>query len=94
MAAGTPVVSTELGTGTSWVNQDGVTGRVVPPGDPGALARAIREILDDPRTRAAWGDAGRRRVADRFTADRMVTDVLAAYRELLERTPDGSVAPG
>ncbi len=48
MAAGLPLVTTELGTGTSWVNQEGVTGRVVPPGDPVALAGAINALLAAP----------------------------------------------
>ena len=38
MASGVPVVSTNLPTGVPWVNQDGVTGLVVPPRDPRALA--------------------------------------------------------
>ena len=53
MAAGVPCVCTELGTGTSYVNQDGITGRVVPPRDPDALAAAINDLLADPARRAA-----------------------------------------
>ena len=47
MASGTPVVSTELGTGTSEVNEHGVTGLVVPPDDPIALREAIETLLGD-----------------------------------------------
>ena len=79
MAAGLPVVSTELGTGTSWVNQDGLTGRVVAPGDPGALAAAIRGLLADPETRRRMGIAAQARVAAEFTEARMVERVLAVY---------------
>jgi rhamnosyl/mannosyltransferase len=46
MASGLPCITTELGTGTSWVVQDGVTGLVVPPRDPQSLADAIRDLLD------------------------------------------------
>ena len=47
LACGTPVISTELGTGTSFVNQDGRTGFVVPPGDTNALAGHIKQLLED-----------------------------------------------
>ena len=49
--AGVPSVCTELGTGTSYVNQDGVTGLVVPPRDPDALAFA-QSLLKDPEVKA------------------------------------------
>ena len=55
MASGLPCVTTEVGTGTSWVVQDGVTGLVVPPSDPAALANAIGRLLADPAWRGAWG---------------------------------------
>lgn len=86
MAAGLPCITTELGTGTSWVVQDGVSGKIVPPRDPDALARAIRELLDDPATRHRMGDAGRRRVLETFTTDRMAEGVQAVYREATTRT--------
>jgi rhamnosyl/mannosyltransferase len=47
MACGVPVISTDLPTGVPWVNRDGVTGMVVPPGDPVELRRAVRRMLDD-----------------------------------------------
>ena len=85
MAAGLPVVSTELGTGTSYVNRHGETGLVVPPRDPAALAAAITELLADPDRRRAMGAAGRRRVEAGFTLDRLVKDVLRVYGEVLGR---------
>ncbi|MDR1731742.1 MAG: glycosyltransferase [Synergistaceae bacterium] len=51
MASGLPVVSTELGTGTSWVNLDGETGIVVPPGDSDALAEAMIYLADHQKER-------------------------------------------
>lgn len=84
MAAGLPVVCTELGTGTSYVNQDGVTGRVVPPRDPGALAAAINDLLADPARRSAMAAAAARRAAA-FDVDRMVEGVLELYAEVLAR---------
>lgn len=83
MAAGLPVVSTEVGTGTSWVNQDGVTGRVTPPRDPTALAAAIGELLAAPEKLAAMGQAARARVEAEFTLSTMVARVEAVYARAL-----------
>jgi glycosyltransferase involved in cell wall biosynthesis len=84
MCAGRPVVSTELGTGTSWVNRDGVTGRVVPPRDPDALAGAIAALLADEGARRRMGEAARARVLAEFTEARMVERVEVIYREVTE----------
>jgi rhamnosyl/mannosyltransferase len=86
MASGLPVISTEIQTGTSWVNQAGVTGLVVPPCDPDALARAIRTLVAEPATREAMGRAGRARARERFQASTMVDAVEAVYREVLSAT--------
>ena len=83
MAAGSPAVSTELGTGTSYVNQHGVTGLVVPPRDSDALAQAINTLLADERLRRSMGEAARARVNAEFALDVMVDRVLGLYRELL-----------
>jgi rhamnosyl/mannosyltransferase len=77
------VVCTELGTGTSYVNQDGVTGRVAPPRDPAALAAAISELLADPAERAAMSAAARARVEAEFEQSVMVERVLATYKKLV-----------
>ncbi len=82
MAAGLPVVCTELGTGTTYVNIDGVTGLVAPPRDPEALAAAINALIADPERRAAMGRAARERVEREFALDVMVDRVLALYREI------------
>jgi rhamnosyl/mannosyltransferase len=77
-----PVVSCRLGTGVEWVNQDGVTGLVVTPGDVEALAGAINRLLADPALRASLGEAGRRRVEHEFSREHMVRSMLALYREV------------
>jgi rhamnosyl/mannosyltransferase len=82
MAAGLPVVTTELGTGTSWVTQHGRTGLVVPPGDAAALGEAVAALLADPERRAAMGAAGRLRVEAEFTEARMVERVMRVYTEV------------
>ncbi len=79
LAAGLPVVCTELGTGTTFVNRDGETGLVVPPGDPDALAGALRRLMDDPVRRARFGAAGRERARTVFSRAAMMRGVDAAY---------------
>ena len=83
MASGLPCITTELGTGTSWVVQDGITGLVAPPRDPQALAEAIRSLLNDPQRRAEMGRAARARVEAEFTLERMVARVQAVYEKAL-----------
>ena len=83
MAAGRPVISTELGTGTSFVNRHGETGLVVPPRDPQALAQACRELLADPERRRCLGAQARRRALSEFGLDRMVQRVEEVYAEAL-----------
>lgn len=65
-ARGVPVVATGPG-GPSEVLEDGVTGMIVPPGDPCALAAALASLEDDPGRRGAMGQAARRRAAHEFT---------------------------
>lgn len=90
MASGLPCVTTEVGSGTSWVVQDGVTGLVVPPRDPQALTVALRFLLEDPALRKRMGEAGRARVEAEFTQERMVARVEAVYRDVLfDVCPEG-----
>ena len=79
MACGTPVVSTELGTGTSWLNVDGETGLVVPPNDAAALAAALRSLLGDPPRARDMGQAAMRRVSEKFTKHAMIEVLTQVY---------------
>jgi len=83
MACGTPVVSTNLPTGVRFVNRDGETGLIVPPGDAGALAVALNRLLGDEPLRKRLGEAAARRVRDTFTAERMVAATRRVYDEVL-----------
>jgi rhamnosyl/mannosyltransferase len=83
MACGLPVVSTDLPTGVPWVNQNDVTGFIVPPGDPDALAAAINRLLDDRALRSRMGEAGKRRAAEQFSAERMVRDFIATIESVI-----------
>lgn len=82
LAAGKPVISTEIGTGTSWVNVDGETGRVVPPQDPAALAATLGSLLADAAARRRMGEAARARAHAEFTVERMIDRVLDVYQTL------------
>jgi rhamnosyl/mannosyltransferase len=82
MAAGLPCITTEVGTGTSWVVQDGVTGLVVPPRNPGALAGAIRQLLTDPDARWRMGQRGQQRARQEFSQQRMVQGVMDLYQAI------------
>ena len=82
MAAGLPVVGTRV-CGTSEAVADGVTGRLVEPGNAMALAQAIVEVLAQPGLAARLGYAGRRRVVEQFSAARMARETAAVYEEVL-----------
>jgi glycosyltransferase involved in cell wall biosynthesis len=83
-AAGTPVVSTDLPTGVPYANLDGVTGLIVPPGDTGALAGALRRLLDDAELRARLGAQAHARALSEFTVSRMVEQTLQVYAEAVD----------
>lgn len=83
MAAGLPVISTELGTGTSEVNIDGVTGRVLPAGNSQALATALGPLLEDPALRQRMGEAAAQRAERHYRSEQMVAAVIEIYEQLM-----------
>jgi glycosyltransferase involved in cell wall biosynthesis len=83
MASGVPVVATWVG-GNPEAVEDGVTGILVPPREPGALARSIQRILDDRELAARFSGAGRQRVAERFAIDAVIRQTQRLYERLLE----------
>ncbi len=82
MAMGKPVVATRAG-GIPETVEDGVTGLLVPPRDPVALAQAIRYLLQHPELQVQFGKAGRRRVEQGFTAERMARQTVQVYHQLM-----------
>lgn len=84
MAAGLPVVAASVG-GVPEVVEDRVTGILVPPRDPGALASAIEELAGDRELRFRMGKNGQDRAYSLFSADRMVRETDLLYRALLKR---------
>lgn len=81
MACGVPVVSSDLPTGVRFVNQDGVTGFRVPPGDAAALAAALNRLLLDRDLRVRMGAAARERVFREFNATLMTNRTLDVYQQ-------------
>ncbi len=82
MAAGKPVISTELGTGTSYANLNGETGLVVPPADALALAKAINELAGNPQRREEMGQRGQIRTRAEFSLPKMADQIEKLYIEL------------
>jgi glycosyltransferase involved in cell wall biosynthesis len=80
-AAGVPVVATAVG-GTPEVIEDGVSGLLVPPGDPEALAARIRDALSSEEKLREMGFQGRQRVLERFTFPVQVGHYLKLFRSL------------
>lgn len=83
-ACARPVVATRVG-GVEHVVEDGSSGLLVPAGEPAAVARAVNTLLASPATRSEMGSRGRRLVRDRFSADRLMSDITAIYDELAPR---------
>ena len=88
MAAGRPVVATRVG-GLGEAVVDGVTGLLVAPEDPSALAAALTRLCDDAELARAYGAAGPERVARGHLPEQMV----AAYEELYLEVLDGKRKP-
>jgi glycosyltransferase involved in cell wall biosynthesis len=80
---GRPVIATRCG-GPEEIVRDGVTGVLVPPGDPKALAVQMRRLLDHPQLRMELGARGARDVRDRFSIERMISSYTRIYNDMLE----------
>jgi glycosyltransferase involved in cell wall biosynthesis len=82
LAVGTPVVATAVG-GIPEIVKDGVTGRLVPPGEPATLAAAIVDVLGDAERAQAMVKAGQALVREPFTIDATMTATTAVYTALM-----------
>jgi len=80
---GKPMISSEIGTGTSHVNVHGVTGLVVAPGDAGALREALARLLREPRLAQEMGRNARARFVELFRAEQMCAAYSELYRSVL-----------
>lgn len=86
MAVGKAVVATDV-NGVGELMVDGKTGVIVPPEDPGTLARAILSVIDDEERLASFGRQGLIRVREHFTMKRMIASLESVfYEKLAEKT--------
>ena len=90
---GKPLISSEIGTGSSFVNSHGETGFVIPASDSQALASAMQAILDQPELGLKMGQAANRRYSEFFTADKMAADYARLYSQVCVRHGSFSVEP-
>lgn len=84
---GRPMVCCEIGTGTSWINQHGSTGWVVPPEDSPALAQAINRLIDNPSEAEAMGRNARTRYETQFASHVMAQGYNTIYQQVFAQTP-------
>jgi glycosyltransferase involved in cell wall biosynthesis len=82
---GKPMISSEIGTGTSYINSDGETGIVVPPSDPLALRGAMETLWNQPELAAQMGRRAELRYLELFTADKMAERYVALYHDIKNR---------
>jgi glycosyltransferase involved in cell wall biosynthesis len=78
----TPVIASRVG-GIPDIVEDGVSGLLVPPGDPAALAQALGRLQNDPALARRLGEAGRRRLQEEFSWDAIVNRWLDLYTGLV-----------
>jgi rhamnosyl/mannosyltransferase len=83
MAAGLPVVNTDINSGVPEICVSGEMGITVPPGDLVALAKAVQLLLNRDDLRAQFGIAAKARVESQFTTDRMADRTMALYKDVL-----------
>ena len=93
MAAGRPVVSTDVG-GAREAIVHGETGYLVPPGDHEGLAGHISSLLLAPDQAREMGERGRRRVSEKFSSSKQLQNVESLYNELLKLSNPGWVSAG
>ena len=76
-----PVIASRVGGVTDWL-EDGVTGRLVTPNRPAALAHAADEVAADPELARRWGAAGKERARRLFGADGFIERLLEIYNNI------------
>jgi len=82
---GKPMISSEIGTGTTFVNIGGETGLVVPPSDPAALRQAMRYLWEHPDEAAEMGKRAEARYWKLFTAEQMVRSYAELYNDVMKQ---------
>jgi glycosyltransferase involved in cell wall biosynthesis len=80
---GKPMISSEIGTGTTYINIHNETGLVVPPSDPQAFGQAMRQLWDNPVMASEMGKRAEARYWELFTAEQMALNYRALYDEVV-----------
>lgn len=83
---GKPMISSEIGTGTTFINIADETGLVVPPSDPIALRKAMQYLWENPELSADMGRKAEGRYWRHFTADQMIKSYVDLYRDLAKHS--------
>lgn len=87
---GKPMISSEIGTGTTFINIGDETGLVVPPSDPVALRQAMSYLWEHPEEAADMGRRAEERYWKHFTAEQMVKSYVDLYDDLVRHHSDTS----
>lgn len=82
---GKPLISSEIGTGTSFINIHECTGLVVPPSDPVAFRQAMARLIENPAEASRMGQNAATRYQQHFAADQMTSKYIELYQELSDR---------
>ncbi|MFZ6768255.1 glycosyltransferase family 4 protein [Undibacterium sp. Di26W] len=82
---GKPMISSEIGTGTTYINVAGQTGLVVPPSDPAAFRQAMEYLLAHPQEAAQMGQCAQQRYTELFTADKMASNYARLYQQVIDQ---------
>jgi len=89
---GKPMISSEIGTGTTYINVHGETGLVVPPSDHEALRAAMHRLWNDPRMAQEMGQRAEARYWQLFTSAQMADNYARLYQELVGRRAEVRLA--
>ena len=90
---GKPMISSEIGTGTTYINIHQQTGLVVPPSDHEALREAMRTLWDDPQLASEMGRRAEARYWQLFTSEQMADGSVSLYQELVARREQVGLTP-
>jgi rhamnosyl/mannosyltransferase len=88
-----PMISCEIGTGTSYVNADGETGIVVSPESPAELARAMNHLIEDKALAQRYGQAARLRYERMFSGEALGKAYAALYQDVALRMVQSDSPP-
>ncbi|HEX5243533.1 MAG TPA: glycosyltransferase family 4 protein [Tepidisphaeraceae bacterium] len=92
MASGLPIIATPIG-GVPEQVEDGVNGRMVPPGDSAAIVAAVKAMIEDPTKRLAMGTAGRERAEKWFDAQRNYRSLVSLLKGVVDASRQQTAVP-